>query len=93
MYCYDHGQLVCVAQLLRAFALLKAILSFVLSFRPSTWIKSTPTGRFFFKFNVCVFFENISRKFKFYYNPIEMTGILHEDQSTFLTIFAQFILE
>jgi hypothetical protein len=44
----------------------KATISFVLSVRPSTWKNSAPTGRIFMKFDIWVFFENLSRKFKFH---------------------------
>jgi hypothetical protein len=33
--------------------------------RQSTWNNSAPTGRIFMKFDISVFIENISRKFKF----------------------------
>jgi hypothetical protein len=32
---------------------------------PSAWHNSAPTGRIFIKCGVCVFFENVSRKFNF----------------------------
>ena len=38
------------------------------------------------------FFENLSRKFKFHYNPTRITGILHEDVFTFMTICRWVIL-
>jgi hypothetical protein len=34
-----------------------------LSVRPPAW-NSAPTGRIFIKFEICAFFENLSRKFK-----------------------------
>jgi len=34
--------------------------------RPSAWKNSAPTGRIFMKFYIWVFFENLSRKFKFH---------------------------
>jgi hypothetical protein len=37
-----------------------------LSVRPSARNNPAPTGRVFMKFDVCGFFENLSRKFKFY---------------------------
>ena len=33
---------------------------------PSTWNNSAPSGRVFIKFDISVFFENLSRKFKFH---------------------------
>jgi len=51
-----------------AFAKLrKATISFVMSFRLSAWNKSAPTRRIFMKFGIWVFFENKSRKFKFFF--------------------------
>ena len=38
------------------------------------------------KLDIWVFFENLSPKFKFRYNPTRITGTLHEDVSTFMTI-------
>jgi hypothetical protein len=50
----------------------KATISFVMSIRPSdrqsAWDDSAPTGRIFMKFDIWVFFEKLSRKFKFHYN-------------------------
>jgi hypothetical protein len=40
--------------------------SSVLSVNPSTWKNSAPTGKIFKKFDIWVFFENLSRKFKFH---------------------------
>jgi hypothetical protein len=56
--------------LLRAFAKLrKPTISFVmsvcLSVRTPAWNNSAPTVRIFMKFDTWIFFENISRKFKF----------------------------
>ena len=36
------------------------------------------------KFNICVFFENLSGKFKINYNMKSMTGILHKDLCQFM---------
>ena len=95
MYCYDHRHLVGVAQLFGAFALLKATLSFVSSVRPSVRMEQLDTHWTDFPeiWYLFVFFENLWRKFKFHWNPIRMTGVLHEDQFTFLIIFAQFFVE
>jgi hypothetical protein len=35
---------------------------------PSAWSNSTPTGRIFITSDILVFFEVLSRKFKFHYN-------------------------
>jgi len=37
-------------------------------------------------------FENLSRKLNFYWSRTRITGILHEDQYTFLTISRSFLL-
>jgi hypothetical protein len=76
---------------LGAFAnLRKATISFVmsvcLSISASVWNNSAPTSRIFVKFNIWVFFENISRKFKFYCNLTRITGTLHDDLCTFMII-------
>jgi len=60
-----------IRPILSAFAkLLKATISFVISFRPyvclSAWNNSALTGRIFTKFYTWVFFETLSRKFKFH---------------------------
>jgi hypothetical protein len=50
-----------------AFAkLLKTTISFVMSVCPSVWDNSAPTGRIFMKFGIWLFFENLSREFKFH---------------------------
>jgi hypothetical protein len=52
---------------LDAFAKLrKATLSFVKSVFPSALRNSAPTGYIFMKFDIWVFFENLSREFKFH---------------------------
>ena len=62
---------VCIAIILGAFTKLrKATISFVMSVRPSVslsaWNDSPPTGQILMKFNNWVFFEKLSRKFKFH---------------------------
>jgi hypothetical protein len=47
--------------------------------RPSKCNNSAPTERIIMKFHICVFFENLSRKFKFHSNITQVTGTLHED--------------
>jgi hypothetical protein len=49
---------------------------------PSAWNNSALVGRIFMKFDVGVFFENLSRKFTFTYNVTIITGTLHEDLCT-----------
>jgi len=50
-----------------------------MSVRQSAWNNSAHTGRILIKFDIWVFFEKLSRKFKFYYNWSRIMGTLHED--------------
>jgi len=45
---------------------------------PSVWKTLASTGRIFMTFYILVFYESLSRKFKFQYNLAIVTGILHE---------------
>ena len=83
---------------LGAFAKLrKATINFVrsvcLSVCLSAWNSSAPTWRIFTKFDIWVFFENLSRKFNFHENLTIITGTLHEDQYTLLIISRSFLLK
>ena len=69
----------------------KATVSFVMSICPSAWNKSAPNGRIFMKLDIWAFFENLSRILTFNWNPIRITGTLH-DVSTFLTISRSILL-
>ena len=53
---------------------------------PSAWNNLALTGRLFLKFDIWVFFENLSRKFKFHLNPGYNNGYLHEDVRVFVVI-------
>jgi len=48
----------------------RATINFVMSVRPSVrppaWNTSAPIGQIFMKFDIWVFFENLSRKFQFH---------------------------
>ena len=44
------------------------------------------------KLHNCVFYENLSRKFKFKYNWTRIMRTLHENQNTFLNISRSFLL-
>jgi hypothetical protein len=61
-----------------------------LSLRPSVrlpaWNNLAFTVRIFMKFNICIFFQTPSRKFKSRLNRTRIAGTLHEDQYTFLVI-------
>jgi hypothetical protein len=72
--------------------LASSCLSVLSSAGPSAWNNSGPTARIFLKFDIIVFFENLSRKFKFHENRTRITGSLHGDQYTFLIISHSIIL-
>jgi hypothetical protein len=79
--CLWDGRVVC--PVLGVFAKLrKPIVSFVMSFRPSAWNNLVPTERIF----ICVFFENLPRKFKFHKNLTGIADTLHEDLRIFTTL-------
>ena len=59
---------------------------------PSAWNNSASTGRIFMKLDIWVFFENLSRIFKFYQNVRRITGNLHEDWHIFLIISGSVLL-
>jgi hypothetical protein len=59
-------------------------ISFVMSVRPPAWNNSAPTGRIFMKFDIWVFCENMSWRFKFPENLTRITGSLLEDVCTFI---------
>jgi hypothetical protein len=72
----------------------KATISFVmtarLSLSPSVW-NSAPTGWIFINF-VNEFFENLSKKLKFYYNMTRTTSTAHYDKYTFFTVSCSILL-
>ena len=45
------------------------------------------------KFDISIFFENLSRRFKSLPDRTSITGALHEDQCMFLWYLARFVLE
>ena len=51
---------------------------------PSAWNNSNPTGRIFTKFDIWVFFENLSRNFRFYRILTRITNTVHEELSNFM---------
>ena len=84
-------------EFLGAFAKLRrAIISFALSVclsvRPTACNNSAPNGRISMKFDIWVFFENLSRQFNLHKNLTRITGTLHKDQYTFMIIFRLIIL-
>jgi len=58
------------------------------SFRPHATTQLPP----FMKFDIWIFFENLSRKFKFHWYLTIITGILHENLCTFMIIFRSVLL-
>ena len=71
--------------------LLSALPSVRPSFRPSAWNNSAPTEWIFIKFNKWIFFENLSRKFKFHSTLTRITNTLSEDHLT-LSITSRSVL-
>ena len=69
----------------------KVNISFVLSVcssdHHSAWNTSALIGRNFMTFNIRIFFENLSRKFKFYYNITRSTSVLLEGLCTYLLTY------
>jgi hypothetical protein len=63
-----------------------ASLCLSVSFCPSAWNTSAPTERNFMKFDIWVFFENLSRKLT------RITGTLHYCQYTFFIISRSVLL-
>jgi len=82
-----------IAAVLGSFAKLRKATIFAMSVRPSAWNISAHTAWISMKFDTREFSENLSRKFKFYYNRTRITGTLHEDQYTFLSYVAQLFLK
>jgi hypothetical protein len=54
---------------------------------------SVPIERFFVELDIWIFFENLSRKFKFNQNLSRMTETLHKYQYTFLSYLVRFFLQ
>ena len=69
----------------------RATISFVMAVRPHAKPR-LPTGRIFTKFPIGIFFENLSRKFKFHSDLTRITRTLHEDKYTFLIISHSILL-
>ena len=74
----------------------KATISFVmsafLSVCPSDWNNSAPTGQICIRFDIWVFFGNLSGKSKFHKNLTRIAGTLHEDQCKFMIKSCSFLL-
>jgi len=65
---------------------INCVMSLCLSVRLSAWNNTAPTGRIVMKFDICVYFEHLSRKFNIHLNVTRITGTSHEDQYTFVII-------
>ena len=65
---------------------------FVMFVRVSAWNNWTSIGQILVKFDICAFFWNLSWHASFHYNLTRITGTLHEDRYTFLTISNSVIL-
>jgi hypothetical protein len=72
--------------------LASSCLSASLYVRLCAWNNLAFTVRIFMKFDFWMFFENLSRKFKFDETLIGMTGTLHEDLCTFMIISRSILL-
>jgi hypothetical protein len=73
----------------------RLLASLCLSLRPSVRPHEiTLLPLYVFQLNLMfeIFFENLSRKFRLHSDPTRITGTLHEDVSTFLTIFRWILL-
>jgi len=64
----------------------KAIISYIMSVCKSAWNNSASTERIVIKFGILVFFENLSRNYKFHLNLTRITGTLLEDLCTFMIV-------
>jgi hypothetical protein len=79
---------------LRAYVnLRKSIISFVMSVYPSVRMEQLSCHWKDFHVILCLFFQNLSRKFNFHWNLTRITGTLHEDRYIFLSYLAQLFLE
>lgn len=65
----------------------RATIRLVVSVRPSVWNDATQTGRNFMKCCTWVFFEHLSRKFKFQEYLTRKASTLHEYRCTFMIIY------
>ena len=77
-----------------AFAKLwKATVSFLVSVHPSVHMEQLGSHwTDFHEIWYLIFFKNLSRKFKFHYYLIRITGTLHEDQYTFMMVSRSVLL-
>jgi hypothetical protein len=70
----------------------KVTISFFMSVCPSAHMELLGSQwRYFHGIRYWVFFRNLSRRFKFYWNLVIITGTSHEDQYTFFIISGQIL--
>jgi hypothetical protein len=82
LFCYRYHSLI-----FSAFEKLRKMTkSFIISLCPSALSNSTLIQCIFLQFDICVFFENLLRKFKFHYNLTRIRGTLYENLWTFMII-------
>jgi hypothetical protein len=70
----------------------RLLASSCLRFCPAACNSSDPTRRIFMKFHIWIFFENLSKRFEFYWNLTSISGTLHEDQYIILIISRSVLL-
>ena len=70
----------------------QATIGFVMCIRPPAWNNSAPNGRIFIKFYMWVFFEYLSRKFKFLLKS-DKRVLYKKTKIHFWSYFPQFLLE
>jgi len=66
-------------------------MSVCLAALPPAWNNSAPTGLIIMKFDIWVFFENISNNIKFDQSLTSITGTLHKGRYIFWSYLAQFV--
>ena len=69
----------------------KVSVSFVLSVQPSAWNSSALTERIFMKFSIWIFFQNLSRKFKFQSNLTEKWALYMKTNVHFCSYLGHFL--
>jgi hypothetical protein len=93
MWRFNHFMSVKLGFKARSQNCLKRLLtSSCLYVRLSSWNNLAPTGRILMKFDIWVFFENLSWKFKCHYYLMSIMGTLHEEQCTFLSYLRSILL-
>jgi hypothetical protein len=85
LYTFRSQFIRCVRKISKSDSYLRHVcVSICPSVHASAWYNSAPTGRIFMKFDMWVFFENLSRNFKFRWNVTIITDTLHEYLCAFM---------